>query len=191
MRHFFSLFLILPILFCFEANIMLDWFSEAKMINFYKDGQQIELVSPQIEEIDNLFNEAIEEAICMPAFGVSIDSHTKEEMKSGLWIEFVFSSRQIRNDMPFDSLLIKIEKDCHGVNLIRGIEGVYEGRCFYFDLGEKNFDKLYEYLNSISEEEVEIELEKQEEKEIEIVEEDDDKKEKLLKSQKSLLEKLN
>ena len=191
MRHFFSLFLILPILFCFEANIMLDWFSEAEMINFYKNGQQIELSANQIEEIDVLFNEAIEDAICMPAFGVSIDNLTKQEMKSGLWLEFMFYSRQIRNEMPFDSILIKIEKNHHGINLIRGIEGIYEGRCFYFDLGEKNLDKLYEYLSSLTEEEIEIELEKQEEKEIEIVEEDESKKEKLLRSQKSLLEKIN
>ena len=64
----------------------------------------------------------------MPAVGVSIDNLTREEMKSGSWIELEFDQCYIFNEMPFDALLIKVEKDNYGFNLIRRHNGKYEGR---------------------------------------------------------------
>lgn len=193
MHRIFSFFFILPILFCFHSISMVNLVSEAEMITFYKEGIEIELSKEEIETIDNLFSETIKDSISMPAYGVSIDSLTKEEMKKGLWIELTYHKTFEINGMPFDSLLFKVEQNCYGINLIRGQQGIYEGRCFYLDFGENTFDKLYDYLMSINFEEQEIELDKEEEKEIETVEEniEEDKKEKLLKSQKTILEKLN
>ncbi len=202
MFRFIFLFLTLPILFCSQSNVVLDLFSEATMIEFYKDGNQIEISSSQLDEIDSLFYESISEALSMPAFGVSIDSLTKEAMKTGLWLKFVYDETIIINEMPFDSLLIEIKEDCYGVNIIRGNDGTYNGRCFYLDLNGNNFDKLYQYLVNLTEnDDLEIELESQEIEQTEIKEninenqnnnENENEKEKsLLKSKKSLLEKLN
>lgn len=202
MFRFIFLFLTLPILFCSQSNVVLDLFSEATMIEFYKDGNQIEISSSQLDEIDSLFYESISEALSMPAFGVSIDSLTKEAMKTGLWLEFVYDETIIINEMPFDSLLIEIKEDCYGVNIIRGNDGTYNGRCFYLDLNGNNLDKLYQYLLNLTENDgLEIELESQEIEQTEIKEninenqnnnENENEKEKgLLKSKKSLLEKLN
>ena len=81
----------------------------------------------------------------MPAFGVSLDNLTREELKSGLWLELEFETVLEFNEMPFDALLIKVEKDNSGFNLIRRYKGKYEGRCFYLSL-ENTMNDLYEEM---------------------------------------------
>jgi len=81
----------------------------------------------------------------MPAFGVSIDELTKEEMKRGFWIELEFDKKYEFNGMPFDALLIKIEKDIYGFNLIRRNNNKYDGRCFYLSL-ENSLNDLYDMI---------------------------------------------
>ena len=71
----------------------------------------------------------------MPAFGVSIDRLTREELSGGIWLEFLFSAEQTCAGMPFKSLLIKVERGYKGFNVIRCLHGRYEGRCYYVDLG--------------------------------------------------------
>ena len=191
MQKFLFLFVIFPILFCFSTAGVVDLFCEAEMIVFYKDGQQVLLSQKEQNQIDNLFSEAIEDSFSMPAFAVSLDNLTKEEMKSGLWLEFVFDKTMSINEMPFDSLLVNVNKDQYGINLIRGNDGIYEGRCFYLDLRGKNLDELYDYLSNINSNEENFEIENQQIEKTEIVEEENDKKGKeLTKSQKTLLEKL-
>ena len=51
--------------------------------------------------------------------------------------------------MDFEGLLIKVEKDWHGFNLIRKNNGKYDGRCFYLSL-ENSMDELYETLHKVS-----------------------------------------
>ena len=81
----------------------------------------------------------------MPAFGVSLDSETREAIKTGLWIELVYSTTQEYNEMPFDSLLIQVEKDYTGFNIIRKQNNKYEGRCFYLSLNG-DMTALYDAL---------------------------------------------
>lgn len=85
----------------------------------------------------------------MPAFGVSIDDLTREEMKTGTWLELEFDKTYVFNDMPFDALLIKVEKDIYGFNLIRRYNGKYEGRCFYLSLNE-SMNELCDEINLMS-----------------------------------------
>ena len=187
---FFSL--IFPILFCAGSSCVVDLISEADMIVFYNNGQIETMTESQFDKVDSLFQEAIEDALEMPAYGVSLDELTKEEMKKGFWLEFKFDETRCSSSMPFDSLLVKIEKNCFGVNLIRGNDGVYEGRCFYLDLNGNNFDKLYNYLSVIISGEEEFEIENEQIKETPIEEVEEDKKEKeTTKSGQTLLEKLN
>ena len=82
----------------------------------------------------------------MPALGVSVDEWTREEMKSGVWLEFEFASVAYNNELPFDALLIKVEEESGGFNVIRRYEGKYEGRCFYISLVDTTTRNLYYYL---------------------------------------------
>lgn len=103
-------------------------------------------------EYDKILNELdkmLENSHEMPAFGVSLDNDTKEAKKTGVWIELKYSETYSHNEMTFDSLLIEVEKDWGGFNIIRGNKGNYEGRCFYINLNKNNMDNLYDLLISL------------------------------------------
>ncbi len=70
----------------------------------------------------------------MPAYGVSLNDEVVSAKESGLWIELIFECEQVFNEMPFDCLLIEVNKDNTGFNLHRKYNGKYEGRCFYLKL---------------------------------------------------------
>ena len=173
MHKMLFLFMVVPILLCSQAGLLPDLFQEAQMIKIFNEGQEIVISEQTKQEFDKLFVEAISNSRQMPAFGVSIHKLTIEEMKSGIWIKFIYDKTMQACNMPFDELLIHIQKDMHGVNVIRGNDGIYNGRCFYLEL-ENSFDAVYEFLSNLQSEdvenEVEVELDIQEEKSIEIVE---------------------
>ena len=74
-----------------------------------------------------------------------LDNETREAIKTGLWIELIYSNTQEYNEMPFDTLLIQVEKDYTGFNIIRKHNDKYEGRCFYLALNG-DMSKLYDIL---------------------------------------------
>ena len=177
MLRFLCFNLIFPILFCAGANVMIDLFSQVKTIKFYKDGQELVLSAEEQEKFEDLFCQAIENSLEKPAYSVSLHDQTVEAMKEGFWVKFIFNQTMVKHEMPFDELLIHIEQDCHGLNVIRGNNGKYEGRCFYLDL-ERTLDDVYNFLNQIEiETKQEIELESQEIKETNIEQENKHEKE--------------
>ena len=84
----------------------------------------------------------------MPAYGVSIDKDTRDALKTGLWLELKFSTTLTHNEMPFDSLLIEVDSEYSGFNIIRHHDNQYEGRCYYINL-EKDMSSLYETIENI------------------------------------------
>ena len=125
-----------------------DSFNYANKIQVIIDNEKTELNlgDEKFNLVLNVLNKITEYAHDMPAFGVSLDELTKEEMKSGLWLELEFETTMIYNEMPFEALLIKVEKDISGFNLIRRNNGNYEGRCFYLSL-DGSMNELYELIN--------------------------------------------
>lgn len=141
------------------------------------------MTQSDLDDFEKIFCDAIEEARQVPALGVAIDNLVKEDMKEGIWIKFIFEKTFIKSEMPFDELLINVQKNSSGFNIIRGNNGIYDGRCYYLELNS-NLDKLYEFIENLSLTEnidSEIELEVQEIKETSLSEEvdiDEDKKDK-------------
>ena len=134
------------------ANYMreiFEVFDKADCINVYADGA-VKYYKSGTEEYNAIilrWNEMLEGAYEMPAFGVSLNKETLEVMKSGRWIEFQFAQKYKCNGMTFEKLLIKVESAFQGFNLIRfNTENGYEGRCFYFNLVDRDMSKLNEYL---------------------------------------------
>lgn len=85
----------------------------------------------------------------MPAYGVSLDEETRKERQNGLWIELVFDSPCKHEGMDFDSLLIEVKPEYHGFNLIRKVNGKYEGRCFFISL-DKSTNQFYKEMSELS-----------------------------------------
>lgn len=167
MRKLLFLFMTLPILMCSQACTLPDCLSEANMVKAYQNGQEISMEAEQHSQFLAYFNAAISDCRESPAFCVSLHDNTMKEFETGIWIKFIFNETQVAQGMPFDSLLMHIEKDSSGVNLLRGNQDVYNGRCFYLDL-QHNFNELYDYLFSLptvekqSEDLPEVELESSE-----------------------------
>lgn len=107
-----------------------------------KGEDKYELV---LKALENVVDKAKE----MPAFGVSLDKETREQKQTGKWIELVFEGVQSHNDMPYESLLIEVQKDWQGFNIIRKNNGKYDGRCFYLEL-EGNMEPLYNAISELS-----------------------------------------
>ena len=126
-----------------------DIVATSESINLYNNGEMTtykknETPYNQIVEGWMLLLENSRE---MPAFGVSLNGETLEARNSGLWVEFVFDRQYTRNGMSFEKLLLKVEKDWHGFNVVRyNAQGGYSGRCFFFDLVDKNMSKFYDIL---------------------------------------------
>lgn len=109
----------------------------AKGVNVYIDGEEqtYPVGSPKFEAICLKWEQMLEGAHKMPAFGVSLNGDTAEAMKQGVWAEFFFGGEYSSDGMPFEKLLIAVRAEWSGFNIVRyTAERGYEGRCFYFSL---------------------------------------------------------
>ena len=105
----------------------------------YINGKEIDVEDREIEDV---LSKTFENHREMPAFGVALHDETVEAKKQGVWLEIVFKENQVHNEMPYDKLLINIDPEFTGCNLIRFYDNQYSGRCFYVDLCG-NMENLY------------------------------------------------
>lgn len=98
------------------------------------------------EEINAELNQMLDDAYSMPALGVSLHTQTLNELKNGVWLKLQYNGTQYVDDMPFDELLININPEFQGFNIIRGNKGIYDGRCYYINLTNKTMEALYNYI---------------------------------------------
>ena len=127
-------------------------FSNSSSVIIYKDSLSHEFFKGEEEyvRILNGWNEMVFDAVEMPAFGVSLDSLTREQMKEGEWIEFVFDGVCEFNEMPFEKLLVKVEDSYSGFNIVRYMtDGGYHGRCFYLQLNGKDMSEFSMLIKNI------------------------------------------
>ena len=129
-----------------------DIIASSESINVYNDGKiavynQEEIQFNQIVEGWMLL---IENSREMPAFGVSLNNETLIARNSGLWVEFVFDRQYEHTGMPFEKLLIKVEKEWQGFNIFRyNAQGGYSGRCYFIDLIGRNMANFYDILSNL------------------------------------------
>ena len=126
--------------------------SSANGVIIYMNGEELNIdkTHDDFALIIDEFLEMIDGGHDMPAFGVSLDTETRNVMSTGVWLEFVFAKTHEYNDMPFESLLIELNPEYSGFNLIRKVDDKYEGRCFYISLVDKDMSKLCLKVNSIT-----------------------------------------
>ena len=107
-------------------------------INLYQHGKkkEIKLNRTQKAVVKNYFSNILKDAHVLPALGVSLHDETKKEMQSGEWVEILFSSEQAFEGMNFEGLVFKLE-ETNGLNIIRILNGKYEGRNFYVMLNKE------------------------------------------------------
>lgn len=124
-------------------------FDYSDVINVYDEGNVVSYGKGEdrFEEILSGFKTLIDGAHDMPAFGVSINSLTTKEMQKGLWVEFGFDQQYKSNGMPYEKLLVNVQKSFAGFNIVRyNADSGYDGRCFYYDLVNKDMSDFYNIL---------------------------------------------
>ena len=123
-----------------------EYFTEAEAMIVYDDGQIQEYTKEDSEYalILQALNEISKDAHEMPAYGISLDNETRNALQTNRWLELKFSKTIFHNEMPFDRLLIQIDSEYSGFNLIRHHDNIYEGRCFYLNINNNMYelDKL-------------------------------------------------
>ena len=127
---------------------LMNIFPLAQEIRVYRQGECRSYVcGEKFEEIVAEWNAMTASALPMPAYGVSIDSETVRALAGGVWVEFRYSAPMTCEDMPFERLLIEVQPQFMGFNVIRyNSDGGYAGRCYYIDLNGRNMGKFYECL---------------------------------------------
>ncbi len=135
-----------------EVKIMQlqEVFSQAEEISVLKNGagETYAAGTEKFEEIVAAWNGMLEGSIVMPAFGVSLNEHTLNAMKNGVWVEFGFGEETVIGEMPFEKLLVEVRPEYKGFNVIRYMQNCgYSGRCYYIDLREGDMSGFYNYLS--------------------------------------------
>ena len=140
--------------YCLCATMLLGGNMEVKSVQQYLvDSNQAYVIIDNkynkvnnLDELNNVINDMLQGSHTMPAFGVSIHTETLNAIKKGVWLKLQYNGTQNVDDMYFDELLIEINPEFSGFNIIRGNKGIYEGRCFYIDLEDKTMQSLYYFV---------------------------------------------
>ena len=135
------------------GNYMKQQTIQQYLVNYNKAEVIINNISYDIEN-DNKLNKVLNEMLTnsrrMPAFGVSIHIDIINSMRRGTWLKLKYAETQWLDEMNFDELLIRVEPDYNGFNIIRGNKGIYRGRCYYIDLYDRTMDELYKFLHEFN-----------------------------------------
>ena len=121
-----------------NENTLVDLIDQIESFDFFVDGKK-ESINKESERFENTkqnLQDVFSSARLMPAFCVSLDSETQNVMQEEQWLQINFKEIQWKNELPFNSLLIKLEKTS-GFNLIRLFENKYNGRCLFLALDEE------------------------------------------------------
>ena len=129
-----------------------DIIATSESINVYNNGKVT-----VYRQDDEHYNQIVEGWIFltensreMPAFGVSLNDETLEARSSGLWVEFVFTKQHTHSSMTFEKLLVKVERQWQGFNIVRyNAQYGYGGRCYFFDLVGKDMSNFYDILRNL------------------------------------------
>ena len=137
-----------PMMFSAILNVT-DVFPYGQM-NLIYNGNVIEITDEEKADIQSEFINYLENSHEMPAFGVIFPELYNQMIKDGYYLNFKFDCHFEINGLPFDELTIKINENDQGFNIYRGVDGVFQGRCFYINT-ENASTNLYNVIKSIVE----------------------------------------
>ena len=113
------------------------------------DGQEIILTEEQKVELGSQIESLFEGSHTLPSLAVMFENDFQEKTKEGTFVYLKFDRQYCINDLLFDELVFEVIPDYQGFNLYRGNNGIYQGRCIYIDLINKNMQPLYDYIQTL------------------------------------------
>lgn len=143
---FFIMGVPMMILSFFEAVDVMPYVDYSSLI---VDGVEIELSEEQQEQLNSQILQMFENAHTLPSFGVVFNDMYQEQIQQGKFVSLKFGEVLEVNGLPFDELVFEVVSESQGINLMRGMNGVFQGRCIYVDLLEKNMQQISEFVDNI------------------------------------------
>lgn len=140
---------------CLCATMLMGGNMKTKNIQHYLiNSSQAQIIidnnycsTDNLQQLNLVIKDMLQDSHEMPALGVAIHTEILKNIKQGVWLKLQYNGTQYVNDMPFDELLIEVDSDFGGFNIIRGNKGIYDGRCFYVDLVGNSMKLLYDFIN--------------------------------------------
>ena len=120
----------------------IDVLTRADTITLYKDGVKVDI---NTQEVLRQFKFMVELAYYMPGVGLVKDSVIQKERAKGYWLEFSYMDKVTFAEYEFTSLMIRLQPHLDGFNVVRGVDGKYEGKTYYLKLATMSTD-FYEYI---------------------------------------------
>lgn len=118
-------------------------------VDLVVDGKEIVLEEDQKAQLEQQIADLFEDSHTMPAFGVIFGNDFETLTQNGTFVSLKFERVFEVNGLPFDELVFQVCSDWTGFNLFRGMNGVFEGRCIYIDLVNKDMSALYNFINAL------------------------------------------
>ena len=122
----------------YNENSLCDYFEFIESFQIFENGKDklILKTNEEFKQIEEQLRILFTNSRLMPAFGVSLHNETLNEIKSNCWLQVNFNKEIVKNGLPFNALLFRLE-ETQGFNLIRLYDGKYEGRCLFLDLDKE------------------------------------------------------
>ncbi len=144
---FLFFFMGLPIMIISFFNAA-DALPYAENIKLLSDGKEIVLTQEQQDDLKDGVLEMFENSRTLPAFAVVTDEMFQEDVQSGTFVSLKFNRVMEVEGLPFDEIVFKVVPEYTAINLLRGNQGVFQGRCIHVQL-DKNMQKLDETIQQI------------------------------------------
>lgn len=135
--------------------MIMSFFSAIEVLSYATDyqvmidGKTVEISLEEKEILKQKVEDLFENSHTMPAFGVILPEMYDEAVQEGMYVSIKFDGVYSVNELPFDELVFGVNKGDTGFNLMRGNKGVFQGRCIYLDLIDKDQTDLFEFLQTL------------------------------------------
>ncbi len=143
---FFIMGIPMMILSFFEAVDVMPFVSSSSLI---VDGSEIVLTEEEQNGLEEQLVSILQNAHTLPAYGVITHEMFQEQILQGRYISLKFDRVLELGGLPFDELMFRVDSDAQAFDLMRGMKGVFQGRCVHIDLMGNNMQALSTYVDEL------------------------------------------
>lgn len=143
---FFIMGIPMMILSFFEAVDVMPFVSSTSLL---VDGNEIVLTEEEQCGLEEQVHLMLQNAHTLPAYGVITHEMFQEQILQGRYISLKFDNVLELSGLPFDELMIKVDQDAQAFDLMRGMKGIFQGRCVHIDLMGSDMKALSTYVDEL------------------------------------------
>ena len=113
------------------------------------DGKEMSLTESQQTELETQIFDLLQNSHTLPAFGVVFDDMFQQQISKGNFVFLKFDRILELNGLPFDELVFAVDPEAQAFDFVRGVKGVYQGRCIHIDLQGSNMKNFSLFVDEL------------------------------------------